>query len=386
MTIPTQIQFNDIIEQLADAVEFYSKTPYRYNQIRLNLSNGKVLDFEFHKSKIAHLLGINIQGFRTYKILSSTDAYGILEELIERSSYVYQRILNGEVNYFDLFSKYMPDKIQSFKHILQLPFYDIEFACEYSANNAYLTGKTLSYPCEYYLALKANGIYEFLGLKYDEKACSYVPTSTLVSSVEPSILQDMISNQRIMMVSGYSLLNIDRRKFLILSEKRAKMIELASLAKQCGAIVDVSQEAIYLTQLSKDLIVQCTQYRQFCAQLEKSFIDNVTMSEMPCSGFPQVDEQISRIIQFYNDTAENTVDAESKDTLSELRKVCQQLLIVEQHMQEKDQKIAILKEQMLEQEQSFQTQIAESQETMEHLQSFQQESFQLYKKYFKADE
>jgi len=386
MAIPTQEQFNDIIEQLADAVEFYNKTPYRYNQIRLNCSNGKILDFEFHKAKIAHLLGINVQGFKTYKILSSTDSYGILEELIERSSYVYRRILNGEVNYFDLFSKYMIEKIRSFKHILQLPFDDIEFVCEYNAYNAYLTGKTLSYPCEYYLVLKNNESYEFLGFKYDEKICGYVPTSTLNSIVEPTILQDMISNQRIMMVSGYSLLNIDRRKFLVLNEKRTKMIELAALAKQCGAMLDVSQEAIYLTQLSKDLIIQCTQYRQFCAQLESSFVEGTIMPEMPYCGFSQVDEQIHRIMQFYNDTVESLVDIGAPDSLLELRNMRQQLSAVQKQMQDKDAEIATLKASILQQEESFQTKITEQQETIQQLETFHQDSFQLYKKYFKADE
>lgn len=140
MTMPTQIQFNDMIERLEQAYNFYQDTPYHFNEYEMYLSNGEKLQFNFHPSKIAHLLGIHIGNFLNYRILSSTNAGEMWKEIIDRSSYIYQKCIKGEINYSALFSDFMEEKIDYFKQILKMDFDNIQFVCKYEKAIGYLLG------------------------------------------------------------------------------------------------------------------------------------------------------------------------------------------------------------------------------------------------------
>lgn len=70
--MPSKYQFEQIITKLEEAVKLYKNTDYRYNENKIYLSNGQVLEFEFKPQNIPHLLGINIVNLRNSKILTAT--------------------------------------------------------------------------------------------------------------------------------------------------------------------------------------------------------------------------------------------------------------------------------------------------------------------------
>ena len=82
--MPTKYEFEQTIVDLEEVVNCFKKSQRRFNNYKLYLSNGKVLEFTFNDKNIPHLLGINIGNLKTSKILSSDKPFEMLEELIDR--------------------------------------------------------------------------------------------------------------------------------------------------------------------------------------------------------------------------------------------------------------------------------------------------------------
>ena len=102
MNMPTQMQFNDIIQKLEHAYNFYFDTPYRFNEYEIYLSNGEKLQFNFPTSRMPHLLGIQLGNIQDSRILSSVRSEDVWREVIDRSTYIYQKCLKGEASYLSL--------------------------------------------------------------------------------------------------------------------------------------------------------------------------------------------------------------------------------------------------------------------------------------------
>ena len=58
--MPNKYEFEQIIVSLEEAINCFKKSQRRFNEYKIYLSNGKVLEFTFDDKNIPHLLGINI--------------------------------------------------------------------------------------------------------------------------------------------------------------------------------------------------------------------------------------------------------------------------------------------------------------------------------------
>lgn len=383
--MPTQMQFNDIIQKLEHAYNFYFDTPYRFNEYEIYLSNGEKLQFNFPTSRMPHLLGIQLGNIQDSRILSSVRSEDVWREVIDRSTYIYQKCLKGEASYYSLFSNFMEEKLEYFEKVLKMDFDRIQFVCQYDKALSYLLGDGKQYGCDYYICFQDDQQqYYFLGIIYDEKIGRLMPASLLSSSEkrdDQELLYEIIHNQRILLCNSVCKKNINSMRRIPLNEKVEKLARLIQIANDNGAVLDVSQEALYLSKLAQRSISESGMMKQSMHDIMVSLQAGRRIN----SG---LGEPFDQFIEIMNDRL-LLGDATTTELLKEFSQLRQTLVGLENAIHEKDSQIQILQEQLIQKDLT----IAEQDERMEHqeqkiadLTDFQQDAFQLYKKYYKADE
>ena len=221
--MPNKYEFEQIIVSLEEAINCFKKSQRRFNEYKIYLSNGKVLEFTFDDKNIPHLLGINIGNLKTSKILSSDKPFEMLEELIERYTAIYQKMKRGEIQYKDIFSPYIKEKAHFFKLIFNFHTSNILGVCRYSPINSYLNGDTNTYGCDYYIIFDDDENFPyFLGLKEDRINDYYAPSSVIGNFDETGAnnsLKSIISNQQIMLVNNVFRTNTGEKYYVTNAEK-----------------------------------------------------------------------------------------------------------------------------------------------------------------------
>lgn len=381
--MPSKYQFEQIITKLEEAVKLYKNTDYRYNENKIYLSNGQVLEFEFKPQNIPHLLGINIVNLRNSKILNATKPLDMLEELIDRYTAIYQKFVRGEIAYFDIFSPYIKEKIDSFETILKCSINDIYFVSEYSLPRAYLNGERNNYGCQYYIAFD-DGKREisFLGLKKDEDEYYYSPSSIISSSDEKTsdkLLSDLISNQRIMLVNCVGRKNVDSYAYLTNADKLAIVQSLSNLANKFDSHLILNNDFIYNLKKLMLIYEKDLNYQSFISQLILA-ISKGKKYKSDCS----FDQSCSELVDVYNNSIKKTVNTSTQTDVEELKKLRAELLAAQQKLQEQEKLIAEKDKKISEQEsqiESQQEQLNVQQTSIDRLTNFKEEAFQLFKKY-----
>ncbi len=381
--MPNKYEFEQIIIKLEEAVKLYKTTPYRYNENKLYLSNGQVLEFMFKPQNIPHLLGIDIGILKNSKILTATRPLDMLEELITRYTAIYQKIVRGEIAYSDIFSPYIKEKIASFETILRCDINDIYFVSEYSLPRAYLNGERNNYGCQYYIAFDdGKSEMSFLGLKRVDGEYFYSPSSIISSQdgkENNKILRDLIENQQIMMVNCVGKKNINSYNYLKNADKLEIVQNLSDLAKRNNSHLILSSDFIYnlkklMLSYEKDLNVQ-----NFISKLILA-ISKGRKVNVDCS----FDQTCSELVEAYNMSVQKSSKPDMQSDLEELKKLKEELLAAQQKLQEQEQIIAEKDKKISEQKsqiKSQQEQLNAQQTSIDSLTDFKEEAFQLFKKY-----
>ena len=374
--MPSKYQFEQIITKLEEAVNFYKKTPYRYNEYKLYLSDGQVLEFMFNSQNIPHLLGINIGNLKNSKILTATKPLEMLEELICRYTAIYQKFVRGELSYVDIFSPYIMEKIESFETILKCDINDIFFVSEYSRPRAYLNGEKNNYGCQYYIAFD-DGKREiaFLGLKKPDNEYFYCPSS-IISAVDEKtsdkILSNIISNQRIMLVNCVGKKNINAYSYLSNAAKLAIAQSLSNLADRFDSHLILSNDFIYNLKKLMSSYEKNLNYQSFISQLTLA-ISKRKRLKSDCS----FDQSCVDLAEMYNAIIKCQNNSSAKPDIEELKKLKAELLAAQQLIDEKDKKI-IEQDRMITLQQA---QLDMQQASIDSLTAFKEDAFQLFKKY-----
>lgn len=381
--MPSKYEFEQIIVKLEEAVKLYKKSDYRYNENKLYLSNGQILEFMFKPENIPHLLGINISALRNSKILSSNKPLDMLEELIQRYTAIYQKFVRGELIYSDVVSPYIKEKIESFETVLKCDINDIYFVSEYSLPRAYLNGERNNYGCQYYIAFE-DGKSEiiFLGLKKPDDQYYYSPSSIISPSDEKSsdkLLADLISNQRVMIVNCVVRKNIGIFNYLKNADKLILAQRLVNLTNEYNGHLMLSNDFIYnlkklMSSYEKDLNVQ-----RFILQLIYAISTGKKIS-IDCS----FDQNCADLVEVYNMSVQKSNKADIQTDLQELKRLKEELLLAKstieeqkQLLSEKDELISLQQTQLNEQ----QGKINQMQDETSSLRQFKDEAFQLFKKF-----
>lgn len=381
--MPSKYEFEQIIIKLEEAVKLYKNAPYRYNENKIYLSNGQILEFMFKPQNVPHLLGINIGNLKNSKILIATKPLDMLEELILRYTAIYQKFVRGELSYYDIFSPYVKEKIDSFETILKCDINDIYFVSKYSLSRAYLNGERNNYGCQYYIAFndgKSN--ISLLGLKKSEGEYFY-STSSIISSqdeqITNKILRDLIENQQIMMVNCVGKKNINSYNYLKNADKLAMAQSLSNLADKFDSHLILSNDFIYslkklMSSYEKELKVQNFISKLILA-ISKGRKVNVDSS---------FDQTCSELAETYNIYVQKSSKPDMQEDLEELKKLKAELLLAQQKLTEQERIIADKDKKIKEQENkinSQQAQLDAQQTSIDSLTDFKNEAFQLFKKY-----
>lgn len=348
--------------------------------------NGTQLEFNFSRQRLAHLLGIKMEGFSNNHIVNFSNSYELLEEVVKRSKYIYQKCVKREVQYSALFSQYMESKIASFKQVLQLPFNDIKFVVCYKRDNVYYNGEQKTYPGDYYIALdNRDGGYIYLGLIYDEKINRLVPFSLMNPQNivnKERVLKELVQNQVITIVSGKKIVNIGSENKLSMRDRLGHYDELSELTQQYDAILDVSQDARYLTGLSLKVINSSNIKSTVLSHLNIAMSSGtkVSVDKISAEVGQKLDDEMVELLNNYNQFA--SFDNSQGDMLSELNQLRNKLKTLDGLLKQKEELIAEMEQQMIDK-----TILLESQEQkIAVVEALQEDLKTLYKKYFEAAE
>lgn len=379
----SQYEFGQLIIKLEEALNFYKKTNYRFNELKLYLSNGQILEFMFKPQNIPHLLGIDIINLKTSKVLTATKPLEMMEELIERYSAIYQKCVRGELKYDDIFSPYIYDKIEAFETILKCDVNDIYFVSEYSLPRSYVTGEKDNLGCQYYIAF-SNDKNElvFLGLKRKDNEFFYSPSSILnANEIETReiLLKKIVENQRIMLVNCVGIKNIRVNNYLKNLDKLILAQNLINLANKYDGHFILGPDFVYnlkklISAYDKDSNV-------------KQFISNFMLAiskGKKAKANESLDEEFSELCDAYNMLLQRTNKSDIQGDLLELKRLKEELLQAQKTIEEQQKQLAT-KDGVIDSQQTLieeqQSKITQLEEETSSLRNFQTEAFQLFKKY-----
>lgn len=386
-TQPTKHQYDEMIERLNKMVEMYETTDFKYNEIKAFLSNGQRLEFSFKKQHIPHLLGINIGILKNSKILNATSPFEMLKELIERSGYVYNKIIKGEIRFFDIFSDYIEEKIEAFPTILKFNLKDIHFACEYVKARAYINGEANNYGCPYYIALKnEDEQYVILGLNKDDDVRYYAPSSiiTCFSKEETEkTLETLIGNQMITIVNAVKFHNNGFSYHLKIQDKLLLVNELIELDARYKSISSTSSDFLFSIGKASSYYNDIRTLENIMTSLTLAVRQGETVDASVMTSAKEMNNSIYlKLLESYNLSIKSSERKDITSEIDELKKLREELDEANKRIKMQEQQLYQKSETIKLQEKTLEEQGSE----LERLRSFEEESIQLVKKYCpKAD-
>ena len=194
LNMQTKEEFDNLIEKIKGNVLKYEN--YLYDiRYRLFLSNGEILNIEYPKSCIPHILGINLDYIKMLGIYKGKNSYDLMKEFLNDSYSAYKKA--NDIN--KLFSEYVEVKNNNFNDILKINLLNIQLIVEYQKDRIY-GHDILESPCEYYIITQKDNKLLLLGLtKQNEK---YVPQTSqelnLIKEKDKNNLKNLLYKQHIM--------------------------------------------------------------------------------------------------------------------------------------------------------------------------------------------
>ena len=314
LNIQTKEEFDNLIEKIKTNIFKYEK--YLCNiKYKLFLSNGEVLNIEYPKSCIPHILGINLEYIKMLGIYKEKSAYELMKEFLNDSYSAYKK--TTDIN--KLFSDYVDIKNNNFNDILKINLLEIKLIIEYQKDRIY-GHDILESPCEYYILTQKDGKLLLLGLINQNG--KYVPQTSqeldLKNEKDKQNFKNILFKQHIMFCNTllYSN-NIEdpmKKIFINDQQKSDKLLYLKSIANKFSSVVRVERD--YESALSR-LVENKANMNNY-----KGIIQNITSSItrneiIDVSNFDnQLDDDICDLIDAYNDSRFN---ANHEEKYSEIK-------------------------------------------------------------------
>lgn len=243
LTIRTKEDFDKIVDMIRANVKYYESyiTEVQY---KLFLANKKVIDINYPKECIPHLLGLDIDYIRSLNLYRETNAYELMKTFLDDSYTVYSKLTDLS----KLFSDYVIEKNQSFGANLKIVLGDIECVVDYKKDRVYGLD-TLECPCEYYILHKAsnmpNNILLVLGLVRNGNI--YVPRTSqkldLTLPKDKETLKMILYHQNLTFINALNYSNnydVDSKNFrLDIQSKSDVLLSLNRYALQNASTVAV---------------------------------------------------------------------------------------------------------------------------------------------------
>lgn len=170
-------KYNEIMDKLRECVRMYDLR-YSQNKYTYGLANGEYLNITIPKSRIAHLLGVDVDLLRNENFVKSdTPSYEILKEFLEYDYYSLSKKISKD-KLFSVFSKNIMEKLEAFIYNINLKLDDMYCMVKYSSEKTYQSDESFEI-FDYYIVRLSNHKYYILGLsettKLGSNRTTYVP-------------------------------------------------------------------------------------------------------------------------------------------------------------------------------------------------------------------
>lgn len=231
-------------------LDYMVNSNYEDRRFKMYLSNGQYLNFSINNNTLAHLLGVNTTYLIGTGIFKSTNSFGLLNELVENSLKIHNLNKDGIIDYNQLFSKHIINKVSGFMENIKLNIRDMEFICKYDKERTYGVSE-LSESYDYIIVQKLyDGKIGVLCLVRNNGY--YAPMSNQIYDNYDSFMKrfkDIIKFQEITLVNAIDTYNISndysKNIYLNLEEKGYKISKLKLYKNDFNCSIDVSTDFSY---------------------------------------------------------------------------------------------------------------------------------------------
>lgn len=278
-------EFNDLIYQISDRLNWYERGNGEDIRYRLYMSNGEMINIEFSKQSIPHLLGIDIDYLRGTGLYKGS-AYSILEDIIANPTRLYKQIKNNNINPGHIFSEHIYQKLNNFKTICSINIFNIEFIVNYKSHNSYITGEQ-KLDGDYYIATRIDDTLSIIGLK--ENGNVYKPLTNVQLTRDDDdtekYLNRLLTNQ--ILTSAQSLKRIrytdfyepDEKNFHYYNEQKIEKLKLLEeYAEKYNCPIVTNKDCLFFIQKAENLYDEKKSFCQILSEITEKMQQSENIS------------------------------------------------------------------------------------------------------------
>lgn len=243
-------ELETLFVEIKEIINFNELSQYQNRRNRIYLSNGDRINYSVPNNTIAHLLGINTNYLMSTGLCSSTNSFDALKEMCENAYRINKAYRDGIINYAQLFSPFLKQKLEGFKENIKLNTEETVLVCKYDSSRAFITD-TKSEKYDYIIVKKyQDKKIGILGIVNKDKY--FVPMSNqLFYSFEDAkeTLESYLKNQEVAIMTGINYFNIesdyDKTFNLTLDSKISKIKEIKIYRDLFKCSLDLSNDYQY---------------------------------------------------------------------------------------------------------------------------------------------
>lgn len=311
LEIKTRGEYDEIISDLKKCVESYKKTYKEDNIYTLFLANGKRIQFSINENNLPHLLGVKTDNLISKSMLRRDKTYKTLLNFIENSYSIYINITKGVLNYSDVFSPYIKNKLDVFNDQLKTPYpKEIYFVCEYDKTKNYTKKDIDEFTADYYVARKREncGDIILLGLKKRENNIYAVQTSRVIKNDEKYLenLNNLLDGQVVTYVNTLRVENYQtgyrKETHLGIEEKKEVINNLINISNKTNSITNTIQNHLFdiisVSKCKNELFSTKILLSQLISAMKNNEIFDISGVDSEITKI--IDEEMQDVINGYN--------------------------------------------------------------------------------------
>lgn len=350
LTIQTKEEFDTIIDKIRVNVELYEKCLTEV-QYKIFLANKKVIDINYDKECIPHILGIDMDFLRNLNIYREKNAYDLMKAFLSDSYRVYSKL--DDLN--KPFSSYVLEKNEIFRDNLKIVLADIECIVEYRKDRVYGLD-TLECPCDYYVLQKRsdkpNNTILLLGMV--KKGNVFVPrTSQILDLTLPKDqenLKHILFHQNITFVNSLRYSNhyeSDSKSFYLDPQSKSnKLLTLNRYASQYESTIAIDGDYAFVLKKLNEVNMNTIKMKS-TLQTISSIIHSGDVIDMDVLD-EDVDCDIKDVVKAYNNSRFKETDSFKYSELLEEYNKLKQLVTTLQEENQVLQQTSDTREQTIE--------------------------------------
>lgn len=303
LTIKTKEEFDKIIEMIKANVNHY-ETYLTEVHYKLFLANKKVVDIDYLKECIPHLLGIDMDYLRSTNLYREKSAYDLMKNFLNNNYTLYSRLLDNSGR---VFSDYVVTKNESFKDNLKIVVSDIDCIVEYKKDRVYGLD-IIECSCDYYILQKRSETNVILLLGLVKKGNVYVPQTSqrldLTLSKDQESLKKILFHQHITFCNNLRYSNnydMDSKCFFLdIQSKSNKLLALNRYGMQYSSFLSVDGDYAFILKKLNEANINETRMKALLQDIT-AMISTGDVIDVDSLG-EDVDDDIKGLVSSYNNS------------------------------------------------------------------------------------